>query len=125
MELGATKEDFTAFREKSSMEKSALEAEFDANSDVIFNYGYGYGYSAFAHDIRGSKPLILAGMSDASTALTPDFFVNPQCPLGSSSFLPTANLVDITGEDFPAKDLPTVEGNEPKVCFFFFCTLAF
>ena len=40
MELGATKEDFAAFREKSSTEKSALEAEFDASGDVIFNYGY-------------------------------------------------------------------------------------
>ena len=41
MELGATKEDFAAFREKSSAEKSALEAEFYDSGDVIFNYGYG------------------------------------------------------------------------------------
>ena len=40
MEMGATKEDFAAFREKSSAEKSVLEAEFDASGDVIFNYGY-------------------------------------------------------------------------------------
>ena len=39
MELGATKEDFAAFPEKSSPEKLALEAEFDASGDVIFNYG--------------------------------------------------------------------------------------
>ena len=62
MELGATKEDFAAFREKSSAEKSALEAEFNASGDVIFNYGY--GCCAFAHDICGSKPLIPAGMPD-------------------------------------------------------------
>ena len=75
MELGTTKEDFAAFREKSSAEKSALEAEFDASGDVIFNYGY--DYCAFAHDIRGSKPMIPTGMLDASVALTLDFFVNP------------------------------------------------
>ena len=69
MELGATKEDFAAFREKSYAEKSALEVEFDASSDVIFNYGY--GCCAFAHDIRGSKPMIPTGMPDTSTPLTP------------------------------------------------------
>ena len=37
MELGATKDDFMAFREKSFAERSALEAKFDASSDMIFN----------------------------------------------------------------------------------------
>ena len=113
MELGATKEDFVAFWEKSFAEKSALEAEFDASGDVIFNYGY--GCCAFAHDIRGSKPLIPLGMLDASTTLTLDFFVNPRCPPGSSSVLPDADPVEITGEDLPTKDLPAAEGKEPKV----------
>ena len=40
MELGATKENFATFWEKSSTEKSALEAEFDDSGNVIFNYGY-------------------------------------------------------------------------------------
>ena len=35
VELGATKDDFAAFREKSFVERSALEAEFDASSYVI------------------------------------------------------------------------------------------
>ena len=108
MEPGATKEDFAAFREKSSAEKSALEAEFDASGDVIFNYGY--GCCALAHDIRGSKPMIPIGMLDASTALTPDFFSNPRCPPGSSSALPAADPVEIIGEDLPAEDPPIVEG---------------
>ena len=108
MELGANKEDFAAFREKSSAEKSALEAEFDASGDAIFNYGY--DCCAFAHDIRGSKPMIPIGMPDASAALTPDFFVNPQCPSGSSSVLPTTDPVEVSKEDLPAKDLPAAEG---------------
>ena len=91
MELGAIKEDFTTFRAKSSAEKSALEAEFDASSDVIF--GYGYGCCAFMHDIRGSKLIIMS----------------PRCPPGSSSVLLAAEPVDTTGEDLPIKYLPTAE----------------
>ena len=67
MELGTTKDDFMAFRERSFAERLALEAEFDASSNVIFNYGY--GYYAFAHDIRGSKPKIPPEMPDSSTPL--------------------------------------------------------
>ena len=80
MELGAIKEDFTAFRPKSSVKKSALEAKFGASSDVVFDYCY--GYCAFAHDICGSKPMIPAGMLDPSTPLPPKFFMNPRCPPG-------------------------------------------
>ena len=75
VELGTTKDDFAAFRERSFAERSALEVEFDASSDVIFNYCY--GCCAFAHDIHGSKPKIPPGMPDTSTPLTPEFFVNP------------------------------------------------
>ena len=69
MEVGAIKEDFVAFRVKSFAEKSTLEAEFDASSDVIFDYGY--DCCAFAHDIRGGKPMIPVGMPDTSTPLPP------------------------------------------------------
>ena len=107
-ELGATKEDFAAFREKSFAEKSALEVEFDASGDAIFNNGY--GCCAFGHDIRGSKPMIPIGMPNSSATLTLDFFVNPRCPSGSSSVLPTADPAEIYGEDLPAKDLLVAEG---------------
>ena len=75
MELGATKDDFAAFRERTSVEKKAMEVEFDARSDVIFNYGY--GCCTFVHNICGSEPLIPVGMLDTSTPLTPKFFMNP------------------------------------------------
>ena len=103
MELGAIKDDFVAFREKTYAEKAVMEAEFDASSDVIFN---GYGCYAFAHNICGSEPLILAGMLDTSTPLTPKFFVNPRCPPSSSSVFPNAELVKTIVEDLPAKSLP-------------------
>ena len=108
MELGATKDDFVAFREKSFAERSALEAEFDASSDVIFNYGY--DCCAFTHDIRGSKSKIPHGMPDTSTLLTPEFFVNPRCPLGSSFALSTVEPVETTEEALADKGLPGAEG---------------
>ena len=103
MELGATKDDFVAFREKTSVEKAVMEADFDASSDVIFNYGY--GCCTFAHNICESEPLILTGMLDTSTPLTPEFFMNPRCPLSSSSVFPDAEPVKTIGEDLPTKNL--------------------
>ena len=103
MELGATKDDFAAFREKTSVEKTAMEAEFDVSSNVIFNYGY--GCCAFAHNLCGSEPLIPAGMPNTSTPLTQEFFVNPKCPPSSSSVFPDVEPVKTIGEDLPAKSL--------------------
>ena len=103
MELGATKEDFMAFWEKSSAEKSALEVEFDASNDVIFNYGY--GCCAFVQDIHGRKPMNPTAMPDTLTTLTLEFFVNPRCPSGSSSVLSVVEPVETFGEDLPAEDL--------------------
>ena len=108
MELEATRDDFAAFREKTSAEKTTMEAEFDASSDVIFNYGY--GCCAFAHNICGSEPLIPVGMPDTLTSLTPEFFVNPRYPPSSSSIFPAVEPVETFEEDLLAKDLPAAEG---------------
>ena len=62
MELEDGKEELVAFQAKATADRKAMEEEFDASSDVIFNYGY--GCCTFAHDICGSKPMILAGMPD-------------------------------------------------------------
>ena len=75
MEIRVGKEELAAFQVKASAKREAMEAEFDASSDVIFNYGY--GYCTFAHDICGSKPMIPCGMPDMSKSLPPEFFVNP------------------------------------------------
>ena len=37
------------FRAEAAKEKKALEAEYDASFEAIFNYGY--DYCAFAHNI--------------------------------------------------------------------------
>ena len=108
VELGTTKDDFTAFRERSFAERSALEAEFDASSDVIFNYGY--GCCAFAHGIRGSKPKIPLRMPDTSTPLTPKFFVNLRCPPISSFALSTSEPIETAEEALADKSLPGAEG---------------
>ena len=78
VELGASKEELSAFCAEVAKEKKALKVEYDAGFEAIFNYGY--GCYAFAHNIYGSKPKILDGMSGMSEPLTPKFFVNPRCP---------------------------------------------
>ena len=108
VELGTAKNDFADFRERSFVERLAIEAAFDASNDVIFNYGY--GCCAFAHDIRGSKLKIPPGMPDTSTPLTPEFFVNPRCPSGSSFALSTAEPVETAEEALADKGLPSAEG---------------
>ena len=82
IEIGADKDDFTAFREKAAAEKEMMEVAFDSIGDTLFNYGY--GCCAFAHNICGSKLEIPDGMPNPSVPLTADFFANPRCPLGAS-----------------------------------------
>ena len=106
MELGAGKEELVAFQAKAAADRKAMEEEFNASSDVIFNYGY--GCCAFAHDICGSKPMIPAGMPNTLEPLPPEFFVNPRCP-SSSSFDPPS--VAAVREEPPASSpLAVVNG---------------
>ena len=60
VELGASKDELSAFRVEVAKEKKALEAEYDAGFEAIFNYGY--GCRAFAYNICGSKPKITDGI---------------------------------------------------------------
>ena len=108
MEPEDTRDNFAAFREKTSIEKTTMEAEFDVSSDAIFNYGY--NCCAFTHNICGSEPLIPVEMPDTLTPLTPEFFVNPRCPPSSSSVFPLIEPVKTFEEEFSAKDLPAAEG---------------
>ena len=78
VELEASKYELSAFRAEVDKEKKALEAEYDAGFEAIFNYGY--GCCAFVHNICISKPKIPDRMSGTSEPLTPEFFVNPRCP---------------------------------------------
>ena len=78
LELGARKDEMSAFRAEVFKEKKASEEAFEAGFDVIFNYGY--GCCAFVHNIYGSKHGIPDGMSDTSKPLPLEFFINPRCP---------------------------------------------
>ena len=73
--LGASKDELFAFHAEVAKEKKALEAEYDAGFEAIFNYGY--DCCAFAHNICGSKAKIPDGMLGTSETLTSEFFVNP------------------------------------------------
>ena len=49
-------------------------------------------------------------MPDTSTPLTPEFFINPRCPPGSSFALSTAEPVETAEEDLVEKGLQGAEG---------------
>ena len=78
IELGASKDAFSAFREKAAADREAIEAEFDSSGDTLFNYGY--GCCAFTHNLCGSNPQIPDGMPNPSVPLTVEFLVNPRYP---------------------------------------------
>ena len=91
LELEASKDELFTFRVEASKEKQALEEEFDAGFEVIFNYGN--GCCAFAHNICGSKPRIPVGMPDTSKSLPYEFFffINPRCPLSAVLGVPATD----------------------------------
>ena len=95
MELGASKDELSAFQAKMTKERKEMEKEFDASSDVIFNYSY--VCCAFAHNICGSKPMIPAGMPNTSKPLPPEFFYQP--PMPPQVLLPTFLLSQLFGRN--------------------------
>ena len=97
IELGALKDDFTAFREKAAADREMMEATFDSSSDTLFNYGY--GCCAFTHNICGSKPQIPDGMPNPSILLTTKFFANPRCPPGASAAASTLAPIAVSREE--------------------------
>ena len=97
LELRTIKDDFSALREKVVADREAMEAEFDASGDTLFNYGYGCCF--FTHNICESKPQIPDGMSDPSVPLTPEFFANPRCPPRTSSAAPAPDPATVSREE--------------------------
>ena len=81
LELGTCKDEMFAIRAEALKEKKALEEAYEDGFDVIFNYEY--GCCAFAHNICESQPEVPDGMLDTSKSLSPEFFINPQCPSGA------------------------------------------
>ena len=109
MELETIKDDFVAFREKAVADRETRKVEFDASSDTLFNYGY--GYCVFTHNICGSKPQILDGMTDPSVPLTPELISNPRCPPSISSAAPASDPAAVSKEECP-ENSPTIAGEE-------------
>ena len=97
IELGALKDDFTAFQDKAAANKEAMEAEFDSSGDTLFNYGY--GCCAFTYNICGSKPQIPDGMPNPSVPLTAEFCANPRCPPSPPTAASALDPIAISGED--------------------------
>ena len=72
LELGASKDELFAFWAEAFKEKKDMEEAFDVGFEVIFKYDY--DCCAFTHNICGSKPWILDGMSDTLKPLPLEFF---------------------------------------------------
>ena len=109
LELRTIKEDFADLQEKAVTNREAMEVGFDASDDTLFNYGY--GCCAFTHNICGSKPQILDGMSDPSVPLTPEFFANLRCPPSTSSVVPAPDPAAVSREEH-SENGPTASGEE-------------
>ena len=109
LELGTLKDDFAALREKAVADREAMEAEFDASGDTLFNYGY--GCCVFTHNIHRSKPQISDGMLDPLVPLTSEFFANPHCPPRTSSAVPALDPATVSREEHP-EGSPTAAGEE-------------
>ena len=97
IEHGAINDDFAAFREKATVDREKMEAEFDLSDDTLFNYGY--GCCDFTYNICGSKPQILDGMPNPSVPLTEEFFANPRCPPGMPAATPALDPIAVSGEE--------------------------
>ena len=73
---------------------------------MIFNYGN--GCCAFTHNICVSQPEVPNGMSNTSKPLSPEFFINPRCPLGA---VPTEDAsIDVrsgVAMNAPEREAPT------------------
>ena len=78
MELGSCKDEISAIRAEALRENEALREAYEGGLNMIFNYGY--GCCAFTHNICCSHPEVPNGMLDTSNPLSPEFFINPQCP---------------------------------------------
>ena len=109
LELWTIKDGFAALWEKSIADREAMEAEFNASGDTLFNYGY--GCYVFTHNICGSKPQIPDGMSDPSVPLTPVFFANLRCPPSTSSATPALDPTSVGREERP-RNSPTASREE-------------
>ena len=97
----------SALQAQALKEKKALDEAYEEGFDVIFNYGY--GYCAFAHNICGSQLVVPDGMSNTSNPLSPEFFINPQCPPG---VVPTEAM---TSDVHPGKVMITPEREVPAM----------
>ena len=109
LELWTIKDDFAALREKVITDREAMEAEFDARGDTLFNYGC--GCYVFTHNICRSKPQIPDGMPDPSVLLTLEFFANPRCPPSTSFAAPAPDPAAVSREECP-ENSPTAFGEE-------------
>ena len=109
LELGTIKDDFAALQEKAVADREAMEVEFDASGNTLFNYCY--GCCVFTHNICGTKPQIPDEMSDPLVPLTPEFFANPRFPPSTLSDAPAPDPSAVSMEE-RSENNPSAAGEE-------------
>ena len=107
IELGALKDEYAVFWEKTAVDRESMEAEFDSSGDNLFNYGY--GCCAFEHNICGSKPEIPDSMPNPLVPITAKFFANPHCPSNTSAAASVPGSIVVIEEDRSTIILPTTD----------------
>ena len=78
LEIGATKDEVCSIQFHTSMDKEAMEEDYQKALKVIFVYDY--GCCVFIHNIRGDHLEVPDGMPYFSVSLPLEFLVNPRRP---------------------------------------------
>ena len=83
LELEASKVKCLPFMPVLENDREDMVKDYQGSLELIF--AYGYRCYVFKNNICGDRSEILDGMPDSANPLPLEFFVNPRCPLSSSS----------------------------------------
>ena len=79
LEIWVAKDKVSSLHSKVGKDKEAMEEDYQKALEVIF--AYSYECCVFKHNIRRDQPKVPDGMPDSFDSFSPEFFVNPMCPL--------------------------------------------
>ena len=124
MELGAVKDEFTAFQEKALL--IGRRWRLNLTQEVIRSLIMATVVVLSSTTYVGASLKSQTEMLNPSVPLTAEFFANPRCPPGASAAAPALDLVAVIGEEY-LENSPFAAGEEavlptdlPAVGFKFF-----
>ena len=69
----------SSLQSQAGKDKASMEEDYQKALEPIF--AYGYRCCMFKHNICGDQLEVPDGMPDSFDPLSPEFFMNPRCPL--------------------------------------------